>query len=196
MLVLEPLEEYLHYAETYPVWHMKCVRSHIMKMLHRYSSRHVELRDMIGIANTIPQFLEVCQRVRQLVQDTLNDKKMYLNGIEINTVPDSASSSDVAVMTSCGFPRPVEDEEYCVSWYRRYTRNTDVDFREDNLPCGAVNLGAKVKRDRLLDLKSSFLGSTREGNDDCGDVWQLGEEEDNCSLFGAFFASPDDGSNQ
>ncbi len=188
------VEEYLQYAEKYPVWHMKCIRSHTMKMLYRYSTRHVELRDMIGVANTIPQFFEVCRHTRRLVQETLSEKRIHAGNEAATTViaTDDSDTSSIAVMTSTGFTRAEEDEEYCVSWYRRYTRNVDVDFREDTLPCGAVNLGAKVKRDRLLDLKSSFLGSTRGGGGEGDDLWQLGEDEDNCSLFGGFFGSPED----
>ena len=32
---LELTEEYLHFCEKYPIHHMKCVRSHCLKMLHR-----------------------------------------------------------------------------------------------------------------------------------------------------------------
>lgn len=166
---------------------MKCVRSHVMKMLHRYSARHVLLRDRIGNANTIPGFLEVCQYVRELVRETLRAKGVQAitaKGVE-GTEEEGSGCSQLDV-TSCGFRRADEDAEYCVSWYRRYSRNADVDFREEEnlkLPCGAVNLGAKIKRDRLLNLATSFNGGGAD------DLWQLGDDEENCSLFGTFFAS-------
>ena len=63
-------EEYLHYCIKYPVHHMKCVRSHIMKMLHRYTTVHIELRDLIGTSHTIDDYFGVCNRVRTLMHES------------------------------------------------------------------------------------------------------------------------------
>ena len=63
-------EEYLHYCNKYPVHHMKCVRSHIMKMLHRYTTVHIELRDLIGTSHTIDDYFDVCNRVRTLMLES------------------------------------------------------------------------------------------------------------------------------
>jgi tRNA-dihydrouridine synthase 1 len=66
---LEMAEEYLQYCAKYPVHHMKCVRSHLMKMLYRYTCRHIELRDLLGMATTLPAYMGVCSRVRELIQE-------------------------------------------------------------------------------------------------------------------------------
>jgi hypothetical protein len=52
-------EEYLSYCAQYPVHHMKIVRSHVMKMLHRYTTLHVELRDLIGTTYTLEGYMQV-----------------------------------------------------------------------------------------------------------------------------------------
>lgn len=62
-------EEYLDYAEKYPPRHMKTVRSHIQKMLHRYIVQHVELRVMNGEAHSLEEFRAVCQHCRELIGD-------------------------------------------------------------------------------------------------------------------------------
>ena len=41
---------------------MKCVRSHVMKMLHRYTTLHVELRDLIGTSYTLEDYHQVNHR--------------------------------------------------------------------------------------------------------------------------------------
>jgi tRNA-dihydrouridine synthase len=53
------VEEYLSYCAQYPVHHMKIVRSHVMKMLHRYTTLHVELRDLIGTTYTLEGYMQV-----------------------------------------------------------------------------------------------------------------------------------------
>lgn len=69
-LLLSFAEEYLNYCLQYPVHHMKCVRSHVMKMLHRYTTVHVELRDLIGNSHTYDDYFAVCNRVRVLMQES------------------------------------------------------------------------------------------------------------------------------
>ena len=70
-------EEYLNNCLKYPVHHMKCVRSHVMKMLHRYTTVHVELRDMIGLSHTFDDYFNVCNRVRALMEDSGRVDKDY-----------------------------------------------------------------------------------------------------------------------
>ncbi|KAJ1414299.1 hypothetical protein B484DRAFT_454848 [Ochromonadaceae sp. CCMP2298] len=70
-------EEFLRLCEQYPVWHMKCVRSHVMKMLYRYICVHVELREMLGMACTVPAYLQICQHVRTLMQQAGRDHDQY-----------------------------------------------------------------------------------------------------------------------
>ena len=164
-------EEYLHHAEQYPVWHMKCIRSHVMKMLYRYIAKHPDqLRDLCGVSCTIPAFLEVCRLARELVAASL-----LTNGTPLSEVPADSEDHSAAV-------RSAEDTEYSVSWYRRYSRESDAVAGDV-----AIDVEGKVKKDRLLDLKTSFLRSTRDGAPDPDDVWCLGEEEDNCSLFSSLF---------
>lgn len=67
---LAQTEEYLHSCLKYPVHHMKCVRSHVLKMLHRYSTVHVEIRDLIGTSHTFDDFFGVCNRVRALMVES------------------------------------------------------------------------------------------------------------------------------
>lgn len=63
-------EEYLNYCLKYPVHHMKCVRSHVMKMLHRYTTVHVELRDAIQFSHTFEDYFAVCNSVRVLMEES------------------------------------------------------------------------------------------------------------------------------
>jgi tRNA-dihydrouridine synthase 1 len=74
---LELAEEYLQLATTYPPRHMKAVRSHVQKMLHRYICTHVELRDMIGQAKTMEDFYAVCNHVRELMRAAGNTDSNY-----------------------------------------------------------------------------------------------------------------------
>jgi tRNA-dihydrouridine synthase 1 len=74
---LEQTEEYLRNCLKYPVHHMKCVRSHVMKMLHRYTTVHVELRDMIGVSQTFDAYFEVCNTVRRLMTESGRQDKDY-----------------------------------------------------------------------------------------------------------------------
>eukprot|EP01034_Spumella_vulgaris_P021335 gene21335-27365_t len=145
-------EDYLHYAEQYPVWHMKCIRSHVMKMLYRYIAKHPdELRDLCGMSHTIPAFFEVCRLARELVTNSL-----LANGTA-SDVPQDSEAYSASVRTA-------EDAEYSVSWYRRYSRQTD------EVTGGvSIDVEGKVKKDRLLDLKTSFLRSTKDGTPDPDD---------------------------
>ena len=52
--------EYLDYTVRYPV-HFKAIRSHLMKMLHRYFLVHTELRDRAGMAGSVEQLHEICK---------------------------------------------------------------------------------------------------------------------------------------
>jgi tRNA-dihydrouridine synthase 1 len=70
-------EEFLHMCEKYPVWHMKCVRSHVMKMLYRYICVHTELRDIIVLSVTLPAYLEVCHHLRTLMQQAGRGHDQY-----------------------------------------------------------------------------------------------------------------------
>lgn len=58
---IELAKEYLHFCELYPPRHMKTVRSHLMKYLHRYLARHTNIRDMLGQAKTMDDMFAVCQ---------------------------------------------------------------------------------------------------------------------------------------
>jgi tRNA-dihydrouridine synthase 1 len=62
-------EQYLHLCYTYPVWHIKAIRSHMMKMLHRYISKHTELREQVALAHSIEEFLDICKKCREIVGD-------------------------------------------------------------------------------------------------------------------------------
>lgn len=57
---LDLAEEYLQLCRIYPVWHIKSIRSHIMKFLHRYSCRHLEVRDKIATAHSLKEFEDAC----------------------------------------------------------------------------------------------------------------------------------------
>lgn len=62
---LDLAEEYLDLCVTYPTYHMKTVRSHLLKYLYRYHSIHDELRDAIIEASTLEEFQSVC-KVRKI----------------------------------------------------------------------------------------------------------------------------------
>ena len=165
------VEEYLRYAEQYPVWHMKCIRSHVMKMLYRYINVHVELRDMCGLSHTIEQFFGVCRRCRELVDEQLilKNKELY---------PQQCT----------------EETEYTVSWYRRYARITEYEGGDDPSTGRPFELpySARNKKDALLDLKSSWIHSTYDRSD-TENVWggdAANDDEDDsggCSIFASIF---------
>lgn len=152
----------MRYAEKYPVWHMKCIRSHVMKMLYRYINVHVELRDMCGLSHTIEQFFGVCRRCRELVTNQLITNES------------------------------TEDSEYSVSWYRRYARITEYEGGDDPTTGKPfeVPYSARNKKDALLDLKSSWIRSTYDSSEE--NVWGgAGGEEENgsCSIFASIFST-------
>ena len=60
-------EEYLSLCEIYPVWHMKTVRSHIMKFLYRYLIQYTEIRDLLYQARNLNDYIIACQELRQLI---------------------------------------------------------------------------------------------------------------------------------
>jgi tRNA-dihydrouridine synthase len=55
------LEQYLDYCELYPVHPPKCVRSHMLKFLYRYTVQHTVLRDMCGVSHTLDDYRNVCK---------------------------------------------------------------------------------------------------------------------------------------
>ena len=62
-------DEYLNYCEKYPVYHTKCIRSHILKMLYRYISVHTDIRNNCGNAHTMDDFRALIRDIRQRVAD-------------------------------------------------------------------------------------------------------------------------------
>jgi tRNA-dihydrouridine synthase 1 len=59
-------EEYLDLCLQYPGNCMRVVRSHVMKMMHRYFCRHEHLRDMAATAHSYDTFFNVV-KVRHIV---------------------------------------------------------------------------------------------------------------------------------
>lgn len=147
---------------------MKCIRSHVMKMLYRYINVHVELRDMCGLSHTIEQFFGVCRRCRELVTNQLLMRNEELS-------PEEAT----------------EDSEYNVSWYRRYARITEYEGGNDPATGKPFEIpySARNKKDALLDLKSSWIRSTYDDTDS-ENLWggAGGESEGaGCSIFSSMF---------
>jgi len=68
-------EQYLDFCRQYPVHPIKCVRSHLIKMLHRYTVKHTELREMYGTAHTLDEFADVCKICRELI--SVNGEESY-----------------------------------------------------------------------------------------------------------------------
>ncbi len=49
-------------TRLYPVWQFKSVRSHLLKLLHRYLVIHTDLRDRVALdTRTVEDLLAVCQ---------------------------------------------------------------------------------------------------------------------------------------
>lgn len=57
----------MDFCEKYPVYHYRIIRTHIMKMLFKYSNIHVELRDQLSVSYTIEEFRAVCRLCREFI---------------------------------------------------------------------------------------------------------------------------------
>jgi tRNA-dihydrouridine synthase 1 len=68
MTQIDLAEEYLDFCERYPVYHYRIMRSHIMKMLFKYSAKHSEIRDACSSTYTMEDFRRVCQLCRQFIE--------------------------------------------------------------------------------------------------------------------------------
>ncbi len=53
--------EYLDIVTEYPAWHMRTVRSHIMKFLFRYMQVFPEIRDAVATADEVVEFKKIVQ---------------------------------------------------------------------------------------------------------------------------------------
>ena len=58
---IELTEEYLEYCREYPSWHIKTIRSHVMKFLYRYLCHHADLREKVALSHSIDDFVEACK---------------------------------------------------------------------------------------------------------------------------------------
>lgn len=67
LIYLILLEEYLDFCERFPVYHYRIIRSHVMKMLFRYSSKHVEIRDACSTSYVMEDFRRVCRLCRDFI---------------------------------------------------------------------------------------------------------------------------------
>jgi hypothetical protein len=67
---LDITEEYLAFCRKYPeMYHFKMVRSHIMKMMHRYFCKHTELRDRCARVHSIDELEEICKECRLVMEE-------------------------------------------------------------------------------------------------------------------------------
>lgn len=72
------LVEYLSFCKLYPVWHMKCVRSHILKMLYRYICIHTEYREKLALSHSIEDYLNVCKQISNCIHNSSRVDKDYI----------------------------------------------------------------------------------------------------------------------
>lgn len=66
---LDLCQEYLDLCGAHSPGSMRVVRSHVMKMLHRFFVVHEDLRDLAATARSIPDFLRLVALVRLAVRD-------------------------------------------------------------------------------------------------------------------------------
>lgn len=76
MTHLDLAEEYLHFCNTKYPTPMKSVRSHLMKMLHRYLTKHTNIRDLLAMSKKWSEFDDVCAHLRKLIP-TREDDDLY-----------------------------------------------------------------------------------------------------------------------
>ncbi len=75
---------------------MKCIRSHILKMLYRYITVHEDLRNKCGLCNTITDFRDFVKAVRLRVE--------HENSLE----------------EQIDMKYPDRKDKYWISWYNRH----------------------------------------------------------------------------
>eukprot|EP01038_Epipyxis_sp_PR26KG_P007479 gene7479-10193_t len=66
---MDMADEYLSFCGIYPTRHMKTIRLHLIKFLHRYIDQHTVLRDALGKAHSMEEFRDAINLCRELVQD-------------------------------------------------------------------------------------------------------------------------------
>ena len=114
-------EEYLEFIEQYPTWHYRTMRSHMQKMLHRYSSVHTDLRDMIGSSHELSEFRACISRARDLVEQ--QREKMNVDGYSLST--DESFSTEIACTIPWDENPDAADKIYAKgTWYHRHQRST------------------------------------------------------------------------
>jgi len=69
---LDLAEEYLAMCNVYPVWQFKSIRSHFMKLCHRYFWIHTDIREKSGAkighsTSGMDDLLEVCRDLRAVI---------------------------------------------------------------------------------------------------------------------------------
>ena len=77
---------------------MKCVRSHILKMLYRYISVHTDIRNNCGSSHTMDDFRNLIKDIRRRIQE--EQEASLIESVEPST--------------------PVRRDKYWISWYNRH----------------------------------------------------------------------------
>jgi hypothetical protein len=144
------IDEYLDFCERYPVYHIKCIRSHILKMLYRYVSAHEHLRNKCGLCNQVSHFRAFIQEIRDLLT---------------SEEPSAVIETDVITVGTSG-EKDTKKDKYWITWYNRHRFDTDVNG-------GTSQRKPIVDPDDLLNLKDSFLRGNGEWEDgeDCGGIF-------------------------
>eukprot|EP01031_Cornospumella_fuschlensis_P041422 gene41422-50542_t len=77
--VIDLTEEYLALCKQHPVFHVKIIRSHVIKMLYRYIADSIEIRDMINHCRGIEGYEEVCRVCREYASKEENAGKLWIS---------------------------------------------------------------------------------------------------------------------
>ena len=141
---------------------MKCVRSHVMKMLHRYTCVHLELRDLIGVTTTLPGYFEVCNRVRTLMAEAPSPRDLGEAG-ELHSTPRS-------------------DEYYQCSWYLRYRQAMELNADGEEV---IVQKRVFNSKENMLDLTTSFMNDGCDNNG--SEAWGQDTDENGGGIFSSLF---------
>lgn len=175
------VEEYLHNCVQYPPHWMKCVRSHLLKMLYRYICRHVEIRDALtqGVSMTIDDYLRACQLCRSLVKAHYEEQQVpFSSTLHHYQRPQQQQQQQSSLYlkeenqtidcTETLYSEVTASHLYPCTWYLRYRMQLSS---EDGKTL--VERSNRKTKDSHLNQAGSFLSGDSDIDWSCSSSWLM-----------------------
>ncbi len=141
MTQVDVAEEYLDMCCLYPVWHFRTMRSHVQKFLHRYLTKHTDIRDMVSVSISVDEFRMCISKIREVLAKEAEEQTDEIESVSKSPLVPSAVE------------RSYEDK----TWYLRH--RTGVTHIHSGRVTSASEVYAK------LNQRNSIFNSDQEDGD-------------------------------